>query len=75
MNFGTIVISKQQAIYAAKQYQAWVNNRPSPEERGMAQRIVHACEQHRMDAVELPMNSPLVDFIVPEIDGQLVRAR
>jgi hypothetical protein len=72
--FGTIVVSKQQAVFAAKSYQAYINEiRVGNDDRAIAARVVRACEQHRMDAVDLPMNSPLIDFIVPEVDGVLVK--
>lgn len=72
--FGTVVVSKQQAVYAAKSYQTYINEvRTSGDDRAIAARVVRACEQHRMDAVEIPMHSPLIDFIVPEVDGVLCK--
>lgn len=70
--FGTIVVSKQQAIHAAQKYQSYINGvRTTQEDQVIAARVLHACQHHRMEAIELPMDSALIDFLVPEIDGVL----
>lgn len=71
--FGTIVVSKLQAVQAAKGYLATVNGfGKSDAEAKIADRVLRAATHNRVETMEIPADSPLVDFLLVEQEGKLL---
>lgn len=63
-DFGNIVVSRDDALTASRGYRRHIESvAPSAIAREIADRVGRAMELHRLDMVELPMDSPLVDFL------------
>lgn len=72
--FGNITISSQQLKHATKAYAKHLGGHAaSKSEKFLADRVLRASGHHRVEYVEIPMDSPLVDFLLFEKEGKLLQ--